>query len=129
MKVAYVDTLGTTLGSKIEQARAWWASTITSQNWIVQMGMWALLGFILSFIIKYLGKPLFWLLVGAVLTLYLLHVLQVAVIDYRPILQAFGFVPNTTLSDMGQAFAQWIIAHKGESLALVIGFFVGWQLT
>jgi uncharacterized membrane protein (Fun14 family) len=129
MKVAYIDTLGVTLGSKIAQARAWWASTVASQNWVVQMGMWALLGFIIGFIIKYLGKPLFWLLVGVLLTLVLLQTLHVAVIDYRPIVQALGFAPEATLNDLGQALMQWITVHKGESLALGIGFLVGWQLT
>jgi uncharacterized membrane protein (Fun14 family) len=129
MKVASANTLGTTLSSKIAQIRAWWITTVTSQNWIVQLGMWALLGFILGFIIKYLGKPLFWLLVGAVLTLYLLHVLQVAVIDYRFLLQALDFTPDITLEGVGQALVQWVTLHKGESLALVIGFFIGWQLT
>jgi uncharacterized membrane protein (Fun14 family) len=129
MKVATTDTLGATLGSKIAQARAWWTNTIASQNWVVQMGMWTLLGFILGFITKYLGKPLFWLLVGVVLTLYLLHVLQVVVIDYRSLLQALGFVPDITLGNLGQVLVQWVAVHKWESLALVIGFFIGWQLT
>ena len=125
MNVAYADTLGATLAT----VQAWWNKTVSSQAWIVQMGMWALLGFALGFVIKYLGKPLFWLLLGASLTFYLLHVLHIAVIDYGSAMHAVGLSPNMTLSQVGQALLHWIGIHKGESVSLVIGFFVGWQLT
>ena len=104
-----------------------WESFNKPANWYVELAGYLIAGFVVGFLVKHAGRLFFWLLLGAVLSLWALQVLQVISIDYSILKSLFGLSAHTSVADIFNHWVEWVKSHVIESVAAVLGFILAWK--
>ena len=98
-------------------------------NWYVELGMYAIAGFIVGFLVKHGGRFFFMLLLGAFLALWALDYFQIVTIHYPTFKSVVGLPVDTTFHDATTVTITWIKEHIIESIATFFGFILARKLT
>lgn len=99
-----------------------------SQNWLIRLGFYLGLGFLLGFIFKYCIRPIILLIISVVAILWLLHLAGAVTINYELIKNTFGIASDTSFQDLAGYYAKWAQSHVAECVATLLGIFLAFEL-
>lgn len=85
-------------------------------------------GFILGLIIKYSTKYILWLLFLGIAGFWLIQNFGLVTINQDSLKDVISIAQNYSISDIFDALIDVVNNHIGESLALILGFYLSWEI-
>ena len=106
-----------------------WDTTDMSHEWFMYTGSCIVAGFLCGFLIKHFGRILFLLVLGALVSLCLLHYFDLVVVNSSKIYTIFGLPAHPTLHSVAHHVCTWCHYHTARCVAAVIGFILALIIT
>lgn len=96
-------------------------------SWTVEAGVGILVGLIVGFLTRTLGRYFVIALVTLGVVGFVLHYMGVITIHTMPLMRAMGVNRIPPVGDLVGSVANWIQEHLVATVALIIGFIIGWK--
>ena len=85
-------------------------------------------GFILGLIVKYSLRYFLWFLIFSIVSLWLVQNFGIITINYDYLHEFTTLVQDYRLSDLVNLVIAFVKSHIGESLGLIFGFYISWEI-
>jgi len=85
-------------------------------------------GFVIGFVVKYCLRYFLWFLIFSIISLWVVQNFGIVYINYDYFKDFLGFTHNYTISDILNMMLEFIYNHIGESLGLIFGFYLSWEI-
>jgi len=86
------------------------------------------LGFVLGLVIKYSIRYFLWSLIVGIISLWAVQNFGIVSINYEYFKEFLNLTQGYTISDVLNGIMSFVYGHIGESLGLIFGFYLSWEI-
>jgi len=85
-------------------------------------------GFILGLVVKYSVRYFLWFLIFGIISLWAVQNFGIVSINYEYLKEILNLAQDYTISDVLNGIMHFVMGHIGESLGLIFGFYLSWEI-
>lgn len=86
------------------------------------------IGFVLGSVIKYSARYFLWFLIFSIISLWAVQNLGVVSIKYEYLRELFHMTEEYTISDLLKGLVDFVQSHIAESISLIFGIYLSWEI-
>lgn len=101
--------------------------SISADN-IFEVLIYFVAGFILGLVAKYSIRYLLWFLIFSIVSLWVVQNFGIVSINYAYFREFLNLAQDYTISDVLHGIVDYVHSHIAESLGLILGIYVSWEL-
>lgn len=99
-----------------------------SKGFLVELLVFLLCGFIIGFVLKNFGRHIILIIIGSIISIWLLEMFQIISINYSAIESIVGASPHATISELLSFLLTWVKEHIAQCVAAILGFYIALEL-